>query len=240
MGTPYLDTSVILCSFHPNEPHKKRAMKLVNTNHLISPIVHDEIKNIYRRRHLIYSSILNLLQTVEDNPSLTLTLEDLYRRCFKANYGGNKNDSRHLDDLFKYVLDKLILSRKMKLDVPLLEKFTIKVDDIFTDIKYGTLAIINYLKNPINYNNTVVKIDIGKKYNKLHKLFKKIKGYSQNKNDINILIHGVEHSCFTNNSIDIISNDHFMIKIQEDVKKYSLKIFKVLFFEIYPLSKYKS
>ena len=73
----------------------------------------------------------------------------------------------------------------------------------------------------------------------LHRLFKKIEGYSSNKNDIKILIHGVEYSCCTHIGLDIISNDKYMVKTESDVKKHSSKVFKRLYFDMFSLECYK-
>lgn len=237
MGTPFLDTSVIVCSFSPYESHKNKATEFVNKEYLISPIVHEEIKRIKIRRFAIYTSILNFLQTLEKSTTTNLTFEDVYKRCFKVNYGKNYNDNRHLDTIFGNALAELSLDRTTNLSLELLNNFAIKVDDVFNEIRFGALQITSFLDNPLNYQNRVVKPDVGKKFNKLHTLFKKIRDYNQHKNDVDILIHGVEHSCYTNTNLDIISNDNYQVSISGDVKRCSLSVFPKLYFDIFHLSR---
>ena len=236
MGVPFLDTSVILCSFNPYEIHKTKATGFVNNHHLISPIVYNEIKRIQKRRFTIYASILNLLQSLEQGGANNLTFDDVHKRCFKFNYGMNTNDSGHLDGIFDKVLLELSLDKTTKLTSQLLTDFAIKISKIFNEIRFGALRIILFLDNPLNYQSRVVVPNVGKKFNKLHRFFKKIRGYPQHKNDVDILIHGVEHSCHTSTYLDIISNDKWQVSIENDVKKYSSRIFNKLFFDIYLLS----
>jgi len=234
----YLDTSVILCSFHPTEIYKEKAINLVDNDYLISPIVHDEIRNIKKRRFLIYKSVINMFDILKNNHQKKLTLKDMYNRCFKYNYGKNHHDIDHLNSLYYHILRELELRENMLLNEKVLEEFGIKLLEVFNNIQFGFLKILNFLENPLNYERWVLKENIGKKFNILHRHFKKISKYSQNKNDIKILIHGVEYSCYTNTPLDIVSNDKYMVQIKKDVKKHSLRVFKRLWFDIYSLRSY--
>jgi hypothetical protein len=236
MGKPFLDTSVILCKFHPADPLKHEAEKLMKVEYLISPLVHEELERIKERRGKIYTSILYKLHELKDNPNSKLTFGDIHKNCFKANYGKNKNDILHLDSIFDYTLQQAGTNKSENLNVDLLEKFAIKLDDIFTEIKFGILTLMRFLSDPFNYEKIVVKKNISKKFNKVHKIFKKLPDYSSNKNDIEILIHGIEYSSYTKTQLDIISNDRYFLRIAPKVNEFALKIFRKIFFKIYSLS----
>jgi len=107
--------------------------------------------------------------------------------------------------LFECVLKELNLNRNINLNIKLLEKFLKKVDEVFDEIRFEFIKILKNLDNPAYYQEKVVQENIGRKYKQIHKYFKKIKGYSKNKKDIMILIHGAEYSCYTRTTLNIIS-----------------------------------
>jgi len=238
MSETFLDTSVILCGFHPTELYKDKARILVQREFLLSPITHSEIKNIKGRRFSIYLSISSIFKVLSTKPAPILTVDDIYRRCFKANFGDNIHDTNHLKSLFSYIKDELELNDDSIVDAALLQKIALKVNDVFNDIQYNFIKLINDLDNPIVYQRRVVTENIGNKYSKLLTLFKKIKDYKSHKNDVKILIHAVEYSCYTNINLQIISNDNYMVDIKEEVVSNSKRIFSSLYYTIYHLKDY--
>lgn len=231
MSDYFLDTSTILCGVHSYEQHHTKAKKLINEDYLLSILVYNELKNIKERRDKIYNAVLNI--PLEQGWSL----DDVYKRCFKANSANNVNDSKHLKEVFEHVLANLKVDSSTIIDESLRDRFTLEIDDVFEKIKFYLLQQFHSIENTTSAKKRIIEQNVGGKFTRLLKSFKKLREYSKNKNDVTILIHGVEYSCHSKIFINIVSKDVYFYNVSSDVEKYAKRIFpdKKEWFKIYYL-----
>ncbi len=227
------DTSVIMCGAHSYEEYHDKAVHIINTEFFISPLVQEELKDVQNRREIIYNSILKI--PMEEG----WTIEDVYKRCFKANSSSVVSDLKQLEDLFNHVITKLGLTRNVVLTPDVIEKLTIEVSDALNAIRYFMIDFFIKLDNPEIRNKRIIVEDVSGKYDRLvHRLLKRERNIKRNKNDLYILAHGIEHSCYHNLPLDIVCKDSYMASFSTIAKEAANYIFRrPLFFNVYHISK---
>ena|SRR3989338_5592047 len=226
------DTSVIMCGAHSYEQYHDKAVQVIKTEFLVSPLVYEELRDIQNRREIIYNSILKVQLEAE------WTIEDVYKKCFKANSSNVVSDSQQLEVLFAHIVTKLNLQRNIVLTPGIIDQLTIEISDSLNTIRYFLLEFFIKLGNPETRNKRIAVEDVSGRYKRLvHRLLQKEKNPKRNKNDLRILAHGVEHSCHHNLPLDIVCKDAYMASFSTIAKEAANYVFRrPSFFNVYHIA----
>ena len=218
----FLDTNIFVHASNKDAKWFDICHEIVfKDNWLTSMVVLRELKEIKRRRWLIYCNIISADYEKFEGKKVW----EFYTGCIKSSLGNCKNDERHLLELYHCILQKTGLTETDTLDKEIIERIKETVFPLLLNIKVILGKIINLFDNVLFYAGHVVP-EVWKtpsaKYLKNKQLYVKLKDAKDNKEDLKILIDAIMYGNNKNISLDFITGDAYLsgnaVKIKKIIK----------------------
>lgn len=226
----FLDTSIFVCStidFENQHEETKSILKGeykgTKINWITSRRVVDELISIRKRREKIYKQIITYDYKMVKNK----ILRDFYNECFKTYHGSNKNDNRHIDNLFTYAQRATGLDMNERLDQNKLDLFRSKIYPTIRKIKVYFGKIVYDFNDPVyNSNHVVTKTRTSTSRRLQRQLRNDIPKSSYFKEDIRIVIDAIEEAYDRNAKITFLSTDFFFNDNKDRIENAVRRIYK--------------
>lgn len=185
----FFDTNV----FIPAANKTTELFDITNTviseeNWLTSKIVVDELKNVYKRRNQIYSTLLGIISNNYSDFN-GKCVGDLYIKCFRSSLGSNKNDGIHIEELYRCLLKETELNETDTLNREKLERILYTIKPLLDNIRRRFFDIDSLFKKAEFYDKHVVPEvgDADTLGKSLKKKFSEMNNASKNKQDLKIV-----------------------------------------------------
>jgi hypothetical protein len=214
--TYFLDTCILLHSATTyDKSYYTKASTLINLDGwLTSDLVYEELKGIRQRREKIYSNVL----LYDREKIVGKTLQDYYNNCFKSVLGSNKNDERHIKQLFEICMDALGLKYTHVLKKETIDDFVMELFPKIRNIRVILTQRINDFATPQYYKDHVVaKYYETPAYKPLKSDLYALQDAAQHKQDLLILIDAVAHSEKENKKMEYVTTDAIYDKYRPDI-----------------------
>jgi len=213
----FLDTCIFIHATNKSTEWFNKAHKVVfKEEWLTSKVVVEELEEIHKRRKLIYSNLISIdYEKLEGKKT-----EDFYNKCIKSTLGSNKNDERHLLELYHYILKETELNETTILNEERIKNIQDTVYPLLRVIKVRCGNIVSsFNKDPLYYAKHVVPEvwNTSGKYlrNQLYRIY----GGTQNKEDLRIVTDAALYSHDKNISLDIVTSDGYLVSVAINIKK---------------------
>lgn len=209
----FFDTNVFIHATNKTSELFNRCNTIISEeNWLTSNIVVNELKNVYKRRNQIY---LNLGEVISNNYKDfdDKCTNDFYRKCLKSSLGSNKNDCKHIDELYYSSLEETKLKDTDILNRKKLEEIVSTLGFKLFDIRTRFFKMVSLFNSAEFYDKHVVPAGICDTLSKSlkNKLYK-LDYAKRNKQDLNIVVDASIYSNSQSINLDIITSDRYLLE----------------------------
>lgn len=207
----------------------KSVIKEEGTIWMTTEDVIEEIKRIKDRRSKIYKNIISFTSS-KLYVIKKLTMNDVYKRCFKsALERDNRNDEKHIKNLFDFCLSEMKITESHRLDEGIMSNLSLVLYPVIQNIRVQTGAFISKFIDP-NFSNShlITTNSLSSHLRKLVKAITEKIGNASIKMDIKIISSVI---CYGHDkSIDILflSCDHFFSGLKNEIIKAVRDYFTII------------